>query len=59
MEKTMVDQQASPNQGDLYRCNKCGLELQITKESRQHSRDVDFKCCGQTMEKLTPLVQNA
>lgn len=55
----MVDQQASPNQGDLYRCNKCGLELQITKESRQHSRDVDFKCCGQTMEKLTPLVQNA
>ena len=50
---------AAPKLGDLYRCSRCGLEVQIVKESQQQGCRVDFKCCGDTMKKITPLVQNA
>jgi hypothetical protein len=42
-----------PQQGDVFRCSKCGMALQITEEC--HCTDashVHFHCCGQEMEKV-------
>lgn len=44
---------ASPKQGDAYRCSACGMELQITRECGCKDPDhVHFQCCGKQMTKV-------
>ena len=41
--------------GDSYKCDACGLELQVTKtctcSSEEGSCTVPLQCCGKDMEK--------
>jgi hypothetical protein len=42
--------------GELYGCNGCGFEFQVTKEARHHEGQehgacaLDMTCCGEPME---------
>lgn len=39
-----------PKQGDTYRCNGCGMELEITGDCRcTHPEAVHLQCCGAEM----------
>jgi len=41
-----------PKTGEQFHCEKCGMELQITKECRcDHPENVHFRCCDQEMKK--------
>lgn len=41
-----------PKKGDAYRCQKCGMELQVTKECGcKDPNRVRLECCGQAMNK--------
>lgn len=52
-------QEKSPTTGDMYRCEKCSLELHVTKGCDCESPCVELKCCGQDMKNVTALpVQN-
>lgn len=40
----------TPKQGDTYRCNGCGMELEITEDCNcTHPEAVHFQCCGAEM----------
>jgi hypothetical protein len=42
-----------PKQGDQYRCQACGMELEITADCKcKDSEHVHFQCCGQEMAKI-------
>ena len=46
--------------GDMYVCQSCFLEIQVTKPCKCESQCVDFRCCGQPMKELTePAVREA
>lgn len=41
---------AKPQKGDTYRCNGCGMELEITENCNcTHPEAVHFQCCGAEM----------
>jgi len=43
----------TPKQGDQFRCQKCGMELEITSDCKCQEPDhVHLQCCGQEMDKL-------
>jgi len=55
----MSDLTNSPNTGDMYRCEKCELEIHVTKGCECKDGCSEFKCCGQPMKDVTSLsVQN-
>lgn len=43
-------------QGELYGCDHCGFEFQVTKEARHHEGDkrgacaLDMTCCGDPLK---------
>jgi len=37
------------NEGDVWKCDKCQLELQVTKACDEEQ--CDLMCCGQNMSK--------
>lgn len=42
-----------PKKGDRFRCDECGMELQITVDCRCEEEDhVHFHCCGQELHKV-------
>jgi hypothetical protein len=42
----------APKQGERYRCAKCGMEVQVTKDCRCGGEEhVHFECCGQPLQK--------
>jgi len=42
-----------PRKGDHFRCQKCGMEIQVTTECHCPDPDrVHFHCCGQELERL-------
>lgn len=45
----------SPATGDMYRCEKCEFEVQVTKECECEKSCVELKCCGQDMKNVTSL----
>ena len=43
----------SPKKGERYRCEKCGMEVQVTADCHCQERDhVHFHCCGQELQKV-------
>jgi hypothetical protein len=47
---------ADMQQGDIFVCTKCGLELSVVKvcsceSGKAHSCTVPLQCCGQDMAK--------
>jgi hypothetical protein len=50
-DKSSQAQDASlPKQGETYRCNVCGMELQITSDC--HCQEADgphLECCGKEL----------
>ncbi len=50
----------APQIGDIYRCEKCQLELQVTKGCDCKACTARLECCGQPMAKVPRLpIQNA
>lgn len=42
-----------PKNGDVFRCEKCGMELRITKECGcKDPGHVHLECCGQSLSKV-------
>ena len=43
-------QMTAPKKGDRFRCQKCGMEIEVTVDCKctagHHSR---FECCGQPL----------
>lgn len=49
----------SPSTGDMFRCEKCNMEIHVTKGCECEEGCADFQCCGQDMQNVTePTVQN-
>jgi len=50
MESEMHDM---PKKGDMYRCEECGMEMEITVDCHCSDRDaVRLECCGQDMARV-------
>jgi hypothetical protein len=41
-----------PKRGDQFRCEACGMQLQVTADCQCEDEPAHFRCCGQDMEKL-------
>jgi hypothetical protein len=42
----------SPRKGDRFRCQTCGMEVEVTADCRcQDPHMVHFHCCGQELQK--------
>ena len=42
----------TPKKGDKFRCDKCGMAMEITTNCKCQDGDhVHFECCGQEMSK--------
>ena len=46
-----TEQGTSPKAGEKYRCESCGMEIQVTKDCNCEDCPADFRCCGQAMVK--------
>ena len=43
---------ATPKKGDTFRCDKCGMEIQVTQDCKcKDGEHVHFECCGQGLTK--------
>jgi hypothetical protein len=43
----------NPKKGEHYRCEKCGMEVEVTTECQCRQPDmVHFHCCGQELQKV-------
>jgi len=52
--KVMVDEGVgNPKKGERYRCQKCGMEVQVTADCRcKEPAKVHFHCCNQELQKV-------
>ena len=42
-----------PRKGERFRCQRCGMEIQVTADCRcQDGEHVQFRCCGQDLVKM-------
>lgn len=42
----------TPKKGERFRCQQCGMELQVTADCKCNDPDhVHLQCCGQEMQK--------
>src|SRR5262249_33430854 len=42
----------NPKKGEKFRCDTCGMELEVTSDCRCHDPDmVHFECCGRQLSK--------
>ncbi len=42
-----------PRKGERFRCEECGMEIQVTTDCRcQNSEHAHFECCGQEMVRV-------
>ncbi len=39
----------TPHAGDHFHCEKCGLEIEVTKGCTCEKGCAEFRCCGQNM----------
>lgn len=45
-------EKATPKKGERYKCEKCGMELQVTVQcSCKDASHVHLECCGQELTK--------
>jgi hypothetical protein len=43
---------APPKKGEVYRCEKCGMEMKVTADCHcQEPNHVHLECCGQELTK--------
>lgn len=43
---------SNPKKGEHFRCQQCGMEVQVTNECKCNDPNhVRFECCGQQMRK--------
>jgi hypothetical protein len=43
----------NPKKGEKFRCNTCGMELEITSDCRCKDPDmVHFECCGRQLARV-------
>jgi hypothetical protein len=38
--------------GDHFRCDKCGLEVEVQADCHCHDEAEHFHCCGEPMHKV-------
>ncbi len=52
--KVAVDEGVgAPKKGERFRCEKCGMEVQVTADCRcKGSEHAHFHCCGQELRKV-------
>lgn len=44
---------ALPKKGEVYRCEQCGMEIQVIKDCKSDNPNaVLFECCTQMMSKV-------
>ncbi len=52
-KKVEPPQMTGPKKGERYRCEKCGMEIQVTEDCKcgagHHAR---FECCGQPLARV-------
>jgi hypothetical protein len=41
-----------PKQGERYRCEKCGMEVEVMAECACHEQTEHFRCCGEPMHRV-------
>jgi hypothetical protein len=41
-----------PKKGDRFRCEDCGMQLQVTADCKCGDDHAHFHCCGQEMKKI-------
>lgn len=46
------DDQAPPRTGDRYRCDQCGMELEVVADCTGGASGVHLECCGQELTRL-------
>jgi hypothetical protein len=51
--KVMTDEGVGrPRKGDRFRCQACGMEIQVTADCRcAEGEHVHFHCCGEELQK--------
>ncbi|HYT93706.1 MAG TPA: hypothetical protein VEL76_33615 [Gemmataceae bacterium] len=43
----------TPKKGDRFRCERCGMEVQVTQDCHcSGSEHAEFNCCGQALRKV-------
>jgi hypothetical protein len=51
-QATMDRSQGNPKKGERFRCETCGMEVQVTSDCRCKDPDmVHFQCCGKQLRK--------
>ena len=41
-----------PMKGDRFRCDRCGLEVEVQSDCHCHDEAEHFHCCGEPMHKV-------
>jgi len=49
----MADELRSLSAGDMLRCEKCGLELHVTRACACEAGCARVECCDETIKKVT------
>jgi hypothetical protein len=55
---TNPEDQAPPRTGDRYRCDQCGMELEVVADCAGGASGVHLECCGQELTRL-PAARNS
>lgn len=48
----IAEAHAQPKTGDRFRCESCGMQIQVTADCKCEQDHAHFQCCGQDMTKL-------
>jgi hypothetical protein len=41
-----------PRKGDHFRCDRCGMEVEVQSDCQCHDEPEHFQCCGAPMHKV-------
>ncbi len=52
MSKASAGQDGHPHRGDHFRCDKCGMQVEVKTDCGCHDNPQHFFCCGQPMNKV-------
>ncbi|HZZ80842.1 MAG TPA: hypothetical protein VFE62_20235 [Gemmataceae bacterium] len=42
-------QMQAPKKGEHYRCEKCGMEMEVTADCKEQGHHARLECCGQPL----------
>jgi hypothetical protein len=46
------EQADHPRRGDHYRCDTCGMQIEVKSDCGCHDEAEHFRCCGRPMNKV-------